>query len=289
MTADTTFTLYEDDEGTGSKNYNIYVKNLSGNFNLTLTTGKTGATDYILKSGTYNAQIYADEDGNIIERSITPINAITAESLQPATSKATSEALDGKLDKTLQLIQGSEVDSLSASKLEIYRVTNYNIGWVSRDGFIIHFPWDVNLAYQIAMDDQSNFLAVRYKSNGVWSFWKILSDSLDDDSDFVDITNQVNCNLGVDSVRVVKKNNIVYMYITGKYTGNPTVGSQSLISNLPVKYRTSIFQTYPVLSYSDGAPYVYPSRVILEENGVTLAETSVPNGGMLRIGFMYLI
>jgi hypothetical protein len=289
MTADTTFTLYEDDEGTGSKNYNIYVKNLSGNFNLTLTTGKTGATDYILKSGTYNAQIYVDEDGNIIERSITPINAITAESLQPATSKAISEALDGKLDKTLQLIQESEVDSLSASKLGIYRVKNYNIGWDGRDGFIIHFPWNVDFAHQIAIDDQSNFLAVRYKSNGVWSFWKILSDSLDNDSCFVDITNQVNCNLGVTSVKVIKKNNIVYMHITGKYTGNPTSASQSFISNLPVKYRTSINQTYPVMSYFPGAPYAYPSRVELEGNDVVLAETSVPNEGLFEIGFMYLI
>lgn len=35
MTADATFTLYADDEGTGSKIYNVYVKNLSGSHTLT--------------------------------------------------------------------------------------------------------------------------------------------------------------------------------------------------------------------------------------------------------------
>lgn len=39
LSADKSFTLYLDDEGTGSKSYNIYSKNLSGNYNLTLTTG----------------------------------------------------------------------------------------------------------------------------------------------------------------------------------------------------------------------------------------------------------
>lgn len=289
MTENTTFTLYEDDEGTGSKNYNIYVKNLSGNFNLTLTTGKAGATDYILKSGTYNAQIYADEEGNIVERSITPINDITAESLQPATSKAISEALDGKLDNTLQFIQGSEVDSLSDSKIEIYKVQNYSIGWMSNDGFIINIPWSNNFAYQIAIDDQSCFLASRYKSSGVWSLWKTLSDTWEDDSDFVDITSQVNPALGVTSVKVIRKNNLVYMHITGNYTGVPTYGSQPLISNLPLKYRSSIYQTYAVVSYAPAAPYSYLSRVILERHDtVVLAETAIPNGGTITIGFMYM-
>ena len=93
MTDNVTFTLYADDEGTGSKDYNIYVKNLSGNFSLTLTTGKEGATDYVLQSGTYNAQIYIDEEGNIIQKSITPINAVTEGSKQTVTSGAVAELL----------------------------------------------------------------------------------------------------------------------------------------------------------------------------------------------------
>ena len=55
--------------------------------------------------------------------------------------------------------------------MRIYRVRNYNLGWVSNDGFIINIPWNVNFGFQIALDDQSNWLAVRSKSNDVWNDW----------------------------------------------------------------------------------------------------------------------
>lgn len=56
--------------------------------------------------------------------------------------------------------------------MRIYRVRNYNIGWVSNDGFIINIPWNVNFGFQIALDDQSNWVAVRSKSNNAWNDWE---------------------------------------------------------------------------------------------------------------------
>ena len=110
MTADATFTLYADDEGTGSKIYNVYVKNLSGSHTLTLTTGKAGATSYALQPGTYNAQIYVDENGNIIQRSISTINSVTANSSQAVTSGAVASAVSG-IEQEIDALQPVDVVS----------------------------------------------------------------------------------------------------------------------------------------------------------------------------------
>ena len=59
-----TFQLYLDNERTGAKTYHVYLKQLGGG-DLTLTTGKAGATNLVLDSGTYVTIIYVDEDGNI--------------------------------------------------------------------------------------------------------------------------------------------------------------------------------------------------------------------------------
>jgi hypothetical protein len=88
-----TFTLYLDNEGTGAKTYNIYVKNLSGNDKLTLTTGKSGATNYQLSSGNYVGQIYVDENGNIFEKSLSATNTISIGNLQPATSSGVAQII----------------------------------------------------------------------------------------------------------------------------------------------------------------------------------------------------
>jgi hypothetical protein len=110
MTADATFTLYADDEGTGSKIYNVYVKNLSGSHTLTLTTGKAGATSYALQPGTYNAQIYVDENGSIIQRSISTINSVTANSSQAVTSGAVASAVSG-IEQEIDALQPVDVVS----------------------------------------------------------------------------------------------------------------------------------------------------------------------------------
>ena len=110
MTADATFTLYADDKGTGSKIYNVYVKNLSGSHTLTLTTGKAGATSYALQPGTYNAQIYIDENGSIIQRSISAINSVTANSVQAVTSGAVASAVSG-IEQEIDALQPVDVVS----------------------------------------------------------------------------------------------------------------------------------------------------------------------------------
>lgn len=80
-----TFKLYLDNEKTGAKTYHIYFKQLGGG-NLTLTTGKEGATDLVMNSGTYVAIIYVDEEGNITSQSATATNTIQAGNYQPLTS-----------------------------------------------------------------------------------------------------------------------------------------------------------------------------------------------------------
>lgn len=80
-----TFKLYLDNEKTGAKTYHIYFKQLGGG-NLTLTTGKAGATDLVMNSGTYVAIIYVDENGNVTSQGATPTNTIQAGNYQPLTS-----------------------------------------------------------------------------------------------------------------------------------------------------------------------------------------------------------
>ena len=59
------FRLYFTSDGTGSKIYHVYLRQLSGTGRLKLTTGVTGAQDLYLDSGTYVTIIYVDNNGNI--------------------------------------------------------------------------------------------------------------------------------------------------------------------------------------------------------------------------------
>lgn len=89
MTANSTFTLYRDSEGTGAKSYNVYTKNLSGNYNLTLTTGVSGKSNFTIKGGqNIVARILVDEEGNIISQGMTATNVIESGNNQPVTSNA---------------------------------------------------------------------------------------------------------------------------------------------------------------------------------------------------------
>jgi hypothetical protein len=172
--------------------------------------------------------------------------------------------------------------------MRIYRVRNYNIGWVGNDGLIIHIPWSDNFARQIALDDESNWIAQRVKQSGTWLPWKVLYDVNEDDN-FEDITSQLNLNLGVTQVLVCRKNNLVNVLIQGTYTGGPTYQTQELISNLPDKYKASISQTFAVVSYNTSQPYVQPSRIQVIDNHIDLTETDMVAGTLLRIGFIYMV
>lgn len=94
LSANRTFTFYLDDEGTGSKIYNIYAKNLSGNFNVTLTTGKSGTTNAVIKGGiNLVARVYIDVTGNVVLQSMSATDIIESGNNQPATSNGVSEAI----------------------------------------------------------------------------------------------------------------------------------------------------------------------------------------------------
>lgn len=206
------------------------------------------------------------------------------------TSNAVAGALNGKLNNTMPIIQGSEVDGLSASEIGIFKVHHYGIGWVSNDGMLIHIPWSNAFAYQIAVDDQTNWLAVRFKANGSWYSWKVLSGAEEDDAGIIDITNSVSAGLGASYVGVCRRNNLVYMEILGGYSGGPTLSTQAFISGLPAKYTPRFAQNFAVVSYKGDGMYVYPSRIEVNPGkAVLLLETSMPNGTALRMGFIYLV
>ena len=97
-----TFKLYLDDEKTGAKTYHVYFKQLGGG-KLTLTTGKAGATNLVMNSGTYVAIIYVDAFGNVSMAGATTTSIIEAGNNQPANSDAVYRAIQesgGSSDNT---------------------------------------------------------------------------------------------------------------------------------------------------------------------------------------------
>jgi hypothetical protein len=83
-----TFKLYIDSENTGSKNYNIYVKNLAGSGKLTLATDRAGSSGLELPSGSYVAQVYVDTDGNVLQKAISTVDTVESGNLHSVTSNA---------------------------------------------------------------------------------------------------------------------------------------------------------------------------------------------------------
>ena len=90
-----TFTLYLDNQKTGAKTYHVYFKQLGGG-KLTLTTGKAGATNLTLNSGTYVAIIYVDEDGNVTTQGTTVVNSVTVDNMQSVSSNAVYNAMNSQ-------------------------------------------------------------------------------------------------------------------------------------------------------------------------------------------------
>ena len=87
-----TFQLYLDNEKNGSKSYHIYFKELAGK-TLTLTTGRAGAHDLTVSTGTYVLIVYVDENGNITEQGTTTTNSVVQGNTQPVTSDAVANAI----------------------------------------------------------------------------------------------------------------------------------------------------------------------------------------------------
>ena len=98
-----TFTLYLDNEKTGSKTYHVYFKQLGGKGKLTLTTGKAGATNLVMEIGTYVAIIYVDENGNITSQGMTATSSVSSGNSQPVTSGGVANAIQDVVDVSSSL------------------------------------------------------------------------------------------------------------------------------------------------------------------------------------------
>ena len=109
-----TFQLYLDDEKTGAKTYHVYFKQLGGG-NLTLTTGKTGANNLVMPSGTYVAIIYVDELGNITMAGATATSTIEAGNNLPATSEGVYQAIQSSALTVVDVVQSGNMNPVTSN------------------------------------------------------------------------------------------------------------------------------------------------------------------------------
>ena len=193
-----TFTLYYDSEKTGAKTYHVWLKQLAGTGKLTLTTGVTGKANLELNSGTYVAIIYVDAEGNVLSQGATPTATISSGNNQPVTSDAvannqTNSVTQGSnvpvtsgavystlmdyikrldLSGDININEGGSIDNLPDDAIRWYKVRGLNIGWRSQDGMLINIPWSNLYCFQIAFDDETNWMVIRSKSNGTWNNWE---------------------------------------------------------------------------------------------------------------------
>lgn len=111
-----------------------------------------------------------------------------------------------------------------------------------------------------------------------------------DDENIVDITSQVTKYLGVTLVQAKRKNNLVYLFINGEYTGQPTTSSQNFIAGLPSKYRPSFDQSgFSLCGYNSSQKTVLGRGGINTNGNITLGETAWNNGTQIRSCFIYMI
>lgn len=87
-----TFKLYFDENGTGSKSYHVWFKQLAGSGKLTLTTGVEGKQNLEMDSGTYVAIIYVDQEGNVLNQA----NAVSVNSGGQSAGTASTITVNGK-------------------------------------------------------------------------------------------------------------------------------------------------------------------------------------------------
>ena len=110
-----TFKLYLDNEKTGSKTYHVRMKQVSGIGKLTLTTGKTGATDLQLPSGTYVAIIYVDENGNITMAGSTATNTVESGNIFPVTSEGVYQAIQSSALTVVDTVQSGNLNPVTSN------------------------------------------------------------------------------------------------------------------------------------------------------------------------------
>ena len=120
-----TFKLYLDDEKTGAKSYHVWFKQLGGTGKLTLTTGKSGATDLVLGVGTYVAIISVDENGNIVNVAETPTDLIHAGNNAPLTSNGATAL------QPVDTVTSGNMHSVTSNAVYNYlREGNLRFSWI---------------------------------------------------------------------------------------------------------------------------------------------------------------
>ena len=146
-----------------------------------------------------------------------------------------------------------------------------------------------------AIKEGTNFSTVDRVESGVYNpvtsnaVAQAMGTSLDD-TGTVSIASQVTKNLGVTEVLACRKRNLVYLYIGGTYSGQPTTTSQVFLTGLPQKYRPSFDQSgFALAGYNSSQKTVFGRGGINSNGEITLGETAWNNGTQIRSCFIYMI
>ena len=168
-------------------------------------------------SGKYISAI-SETDGKISATASDITSSVSSGNSQPVTSGGVYN--DSFL---LREEENSDIDNYPIDGVRAYRVAGKSIGWVANDGVIINIPWSNDrFGAQIAIDDQSNWLAIRTKSQGTWSDWDRIVNEEYLKSSWVD-TGILSSSLG--SIKYKKIGSLVALSITStngslKFTEN---------------------------------------------------------------------
>ena len=91
-------------------------------------------------------------------------------------------------------------------------------------------------------------------------------------------------------VVVYRKSNMVYMYVTGGYTGSPTTSTQSnAVYNIPEKYRPKFKQVVNMAGYNDSDKVSFARGVLQPTGNLDLGEVRWMIGTQIRAGFVYFV
>lgn len=194
---------------------------------------------------------------------MSPIDSVTDGSMRPITSNAVYDKI-ASLDVSSVGGSGKYIEAISETDGKISATVQ-------------------NIADTVAVNNMQSVT-----SNAVA---RLMNTNLDDTS-LVNLTSRMTLYLGVNSVKAIRKNNIVQLEIFGTYSGNATYGGQTLATGLPQKYRPLANETtssFSVVAYNTSSPYVIPSRLaITTEGNISLQETAMPRNSSIRFQVMYL-
>lgn len=270
MNANSTFTLYRDSEGTGAKSYNVYCKNLSGNYTLTLTTRVSGASNFMIKGGqNIVARILVDEDGNIINQGMTATDSVESGNTQPVTSGGVYDILKHYPDVTYYNLAQSENIDCNNIKDRVCLVTALMNNWQD-----LHYPFQ-GLVFIITANntDGDGFQKAiswgydgtfpeytRVCKNGVWQSWI----SIIKDTDIVNSVTKNNMN--------PVTSNAVYQIMMGKISYYVKILGNGDSTKLP------LFENKIVIIFFRNGETIYQSRCSI---------VSVAYGGVMKEDILY--